>query len=155
MVVGYAVGPAILSRRLRGLPSIGVMAVSLSLTALVYAPIAAVEWPSVMPSGNVLASVAILAVVCTAVAFLAFAALIAEVDPVRATVITYVNPAVAAVLGVLVLRETLTIGMGVGFGLVIAGSVLATRPSRAVSTGRQPTTDAAAHPPAVADQPAA
>ena len=130
VVVGYAVGPAILARRLAGLPSIAVMGLSLALCALVYAPIAAVEWPSVAPSANVLVAVAILAVVCTAAAFVLFAALIGEIGPVRATVITYVNPAVAAVLGILVLQETFTVGMGIGFALVILGSTLATRPSR-------------------------
>lgn len=127
VIVGYAVGPAILARRLGGLPSIGVMALSLALSAVVYVPIAAVQWPATMPSDNALGSIAILAVVCTAAAFLAFAALIVEVGPVRATVITYVNPAVAAVLGVLVLREALTPTMVIGFVLVILGSTLATR----------------------------
>jgi len=139
VVIGYAIGPAILSRRLAGLPSVGVMALSLTLCALVYAPIAAVQWPSVMPSTNVLASVATLAIVCTAAAFLLFAALIAEIGPIRATVITYVNPAVAAVLGVLVLQETFTVGMAIGFVLVILGSTLATRPARtAFSPGTPP-----------------
>jgi drug/metabolite transporter (DMT)-like permease len=78
----------------------------------------------------VLGSVAVLAVVCTAIAFLLFFALIAEIGPVRATVITYINPAVAAVLGVMVLHENFTAGMAVGFVLVIAGSVLATRRPR-------------------------
>jgi drug/metabolite transporter (DMT)-like permease len=135
VVVGYAVGPAILSRRLGGLPSVAVMALSLALCAVVYVPIAAVQWPSVMPSPNVVASVVILAVVCTAAAFLVFAALIDEIGPVRATVITYVNPAVAAVLGVLVLNETFSLPMGIGFGLVIVGSALATRPP---GTSREP-----------------
>ena len=62
-----------------------------------------------------------LAVVCTALAFLLFFALIAEIGPVRATVITYVNPAVAAVLGVVILDEHFTVAMGVGFVLVLAG----------------------------------
>ncbi|HEY6017707.1 MAG TPA: DMT family transporter, partial [Gaiellaceae bacterium] len=83
-----------------------------------------------LPSGRVLASVAGLAVVCTALAFVLFFALIAEAGPVRATVITYVNPAVAAILGVALLDEPLTAGMAVGFVLVIAGSVLATRRER-------------------------
>lgn len=131
VVVGYAVGPAILARRLVGLPSIGVMAVSLALTAIVYAPIAAVQWPSVVPSTNALAAIAILGLVCTAAAFLLFAALVAEIGPVRVTLITYVNPAVAALLGVVVLRETFTMAMGIGFVLVIVGSVLATRPRQA------------------------
>jgi drug/metabolite transporter (DMT)-like permease len=127
VVIGYAVGPAILARRLGGLPTVGVMAVSLALCAVVYVPIAALQWPQVVPSTNVIAAIVILAVVCTAAAFLVFAALIDEVGPVRATVITYVNPAVAAVLGVLVLHEVFTPSMGIGFVLVILGSTLATR----------------------------
>jgi drug/metabolite transporter (DMT)-like permease len=127
VVIGYAVGPAILSRRLGGLPTVGVMALSLALCAVVYVPIAAAQWPSTVPSPNVIASVVILAVVCTAAAFLVFAALIDEIGPVRATVITYINPAVAAVLGVLVLHETFSLAMAIGFLLVILGSMLATR----------------------------
>jgi drug/metabolite transporter (DMT)-like permease len=129
VVIGYAVAPAILARRLGGVSSLGVMAMSLLLSAVVYAPVAALEWPASVPSANVIASVVVLGVVCTALAFILFAALIAEIGPVRATVITYVNPAVAAVLGVLVLNETFTLPMGLGFGLVILGSTLATRPS--------------------------
>ncbi|MCU0504238.1 MAG: DMT family transporter [Chloroflexi bacterium] len=127
VVVCYAVGPFILSRRLHGVPSTGIMAVALALTALLYLPVAAVTLPTAPPSREALASIAILGVVCTAAAFLLFAALIREVGPVRATVITYVNPAVAAVLGVLVLAETLTPAMIAGFALAIAGSTLATR----------------------------
>ena len=127
VAVCYAVGPAILSRRLDGLSSIGVMSLSLALTALLYVPIAAVDWPAGVPSRDALLAIAILGVVCTAAAFLIFAALIVEIGPVRSTVITYVNPAVATVLGVIVLNERFTIGMAIGFGLVIVGSVLATR----------------------------
>jgi drug/metabolite transporter (DMT)-like permease len=127
VVVCYAVGPFILARRLAGVSSIGIMALALTLTALLYAPVAAIQWPAATPSGSALASIAVLGVVCTAAAFLLFAALIGEVGPVRATVITYVNPAVAAVLGVLILGETLTAPMLLGFALAIAGSTLATR----------------------------
>ncbi len=126
VVVCYALGPFILSRRLVGVSSLGIMALSLTLTALVYAPFAILDWPAATPGQAALASILVLAVVCTAVAFLVFAALIREVGPVRATVITYVNPAVAAVLGVLVLSETLTPAMLLGFALAIAGSTLAT-----------------------------
>jgi len=108
----------------------GVIAVSLAACAVVYAPVAAVQWPTSVPPTDTIVSVAVLAVVCTALAFVLFFALIAEIGPVRATVITYINPAVAAVLGVLVLSENFTVGMAVGFVLVIAGSVLATRRSR-------------------------
>lgn len=130
VAVCYALGPVILARRLNGLPAVGVMSLSLGLTCLVYVPFAAVQWPTALPSPAVIGSIATLAIVCTAIAFLVFAALIDAVGPVRATVITYINPAVAAVLGVLVLNETLTPPMIVGFGLVTLGSVLATRPPR-------------------------
>jgi drug/metabolite transporter (DMT)-like permease len=131
VVVGYALGPAILSRRLDGLPTVGIMAVSLTLVAIVFVPIAANQWPTTTPSTDVLVAVVVLATVCTAAAFILFGALIDSVGPVRSTVITYINPAVAAVLGVLVLHETLSIPMAIGFALVIAGSVLATRPAPA------------------------
>ena len=126
VVVGYALGPALLARYLSDLPSVGVMAVSLALCAVAYAPVALLQWPAFVPSPTVLVSVAVLAVVCTALAFMLFIALIAEVGPVRATVITYINPAVAALLWVVVLRETFRVGMGVGFVLVLLGSALAT-----------------------------
>jgi drug/metabolite transporter (DMT)-like permease len=140
VAVCYAVGPAILQRWLRGLPALGVIAASLFLTALVYLPFAATSLPDQTPSTAALASVAALAVVCTAVAFLVFFALIGEIGPVRATVITYVNPAVAAVLGIVILDERFTLGMAVGFALVLAGSVLATRRG-AERVERQPVLD--------------
>jgi drug/metabolite transporter (DMT)-like permease len=126
VAVCYAVGPIILSRWLADAPPLGVVAVSLALAALVYLPFAAVSLPSSFPSAEVTLSVVGLAVLCTAVAFLLFFALIAEAGPVRATVITYVNPVVAAVVGVAVLGEPFTFGMAVGFALVLAGSLLAT-----------------------------
>ncbi|MHB8469587.1 MAG: DMT family transporter [Gaiellaceae bacterium] len=127
VAVCYAVGPAILARSLSDLPAVSVIAVSLAFCALVYAPIAAFQLPLSLPSAEILISVVVLAVVCTALAFVLFFALIAEVGPVRATVITYVNPAVAAVLGVAALGERFTAGMGIGFALVLAGLTLATR----------------------------
>ena len=100
VAVCYAIGPAILVRWLSDAPTLGVIAASLVVTAVVFAPIAAFSVPEQMPSPKVVGSVLGLAIVCTAIAFLLFFALIAEVGPVRATVITYVNPAVAAILGV-------------------------------------------------------
>ncbi len=127
VAVCYAVGPVILQRWLADLPPLGVVCASLGATAVAYLPITALAGVGRSPSASVVVSVVTLAVVCTALAFLVFFALIAEIGPVRATVITYVNPAVAAVLGVAVLGETFTTGMGIGFALVLAGSVLATR----------------------------
>jgi drug/metabolite transporter (DMT)-like permease len=130
VAIGYAVGPWILARYLAGLPGLGVIAVGLGVTALGYLPFALTHLPAHVPDRKVVGSVLVLAVVCTALAFVLFFALIAEVGPVRATVITYINPAVAVTLGVLLLHEPFTLGIAVGFALVLTGSVLATRRSR-------------------------
>jgi drug/metabolite transporter (DMT)-like permease len=142
--VCYAVGPVILQRWLADLPALGVIAASLAVVAVAFIPIAAFSPPTELPTGKVILSVLGLAVICTALAFLLFFALIAEIGSVRATVITYVNPAVAAILGVLILDEHFTTGMAVGFALVLLGSVLATRPGRtrpSEASGYPPTAD--------------
>jgi drug/metabolite transporter (DMT)-like permease len=125
--LGYSIGPLIASRKLREAPSLGTNAVCLSLAALVYAPFAVATWPREVPHGNVIASIVALGVVCTGAAFVFFFALIAEVGPARATVFTYVNPAVAVALGVAILGEHLTPAIAASFALIIAGSFLATR----------------------------
>jgi drug/metabolite transporter (DMT)-like permease len=129
--LGYAIGPLIANRKLADLPPVAVNAVCLGAATVIYAPFAAATWPHKMPSLQVLGSLVGLGVVCTAAAFLVFFQLIAEVGPARATVITYVNPAVAVALGVGVLGERLTPAVGVSFMLILGGSVLATRPAKA------------------------
>ncbi len=126
VAICYAVGPIVLARWLSAVPGLGVVAASLLISTAIYLPFAAFSLPSELPGWKTGASVLTLAVVCTALAFVVFFQLIAEIGPVRATVITYINPAVAAVLGVTVLSERFTLGMGLGFALVLAGSVLAT-----------------------------
>ncbi len=132
----YATGPLIAARKLSGVPPLGMTAACLAFAAVVYAPFAAITWPSAMPAGKVLAALFGLAVICTAVAFVLFFALIAEAGPARATVITYVNPAVAVALGVLVLGEQLTASMAAAFVLILAGSVLATRAGGGAAGGQ-------------------
>ena len=127
VVLGYGTAPMIITRKFADLPALGVIAAALGLTAVGFAPAAAVSWPPRMPSGQVLASVLVLALACTVAAFLVFFQLIAEVGANRATVITFVNPAVALLLGVLLLDEPVTAGLVLGFPLVLLGCVLATR----------------------------
>ncbi len=127
VAVCYAIGPLVAARRLSELPSLGLTAACLAVAAIVYAPVAAITWPSAAPAGKVIAALCTLAVVCTAIAFVVFFALIAEVGPARASVITYINPAVAVVLGIGVLGEHLTLTMAIAFVAILGGSVLATR----------------------------
>ncbi len=145
VAVCYAIGPLVASRKLSALPSLGITAVCLAFAAVVYAPLAALTWPSSVPAAKVFWAIGGLAVVCTAVAFIGFFALIAEAGPARATVITYVNPAVAVVLGALVLNERITPVMVGAFALILSGSVLATR------GGRRQSADGVAQPAGQAD----
>ncbi|WP_164234413.1 DMT family transporter [Microbacterium hydrocarbonoxydans] len=120
VAVLYATAPFIVARRLGDVPSIGTITLSLLMIGVLYLPIALLtqhEVPTLPSIGALLA----LAVICTAVAFLAFFALIREVGPVRAPLFTYVNPVVAIILGALVLSEPLTPGLLIGFPLIIAG----------------------------------
>jgi drug/metabolite transporter (DMT)-like permease len=125
--VGYATGPLIANRKLADVPGAAANTVCLGMAALAYAPAAIVTWPRTMPSAEVIASLAALGAICTAAAFVLYFRLIAEVGAARATVITYVNPAVAVALGVIVLGEPLTAAIVGSFVLILAGSFLATR----------------------------
>jgi drug/metabolite transporter (DMT)-like permease len=135
--LGYAIGPLIANRKLADLPPVAVNTACLGAAAVVYAPLAALTWPRTTPSVQVLLALAGLGVICTAAAFLVFFRLIAEVGPARATVITYVNPAVAVALGVIILGEPLTPAIGAAFVLILGGSILATRPSTPKRRGTQ------------------
>jgi len=132
VVVGYALGPAILSRWMPDLPGVGVVAVSLGGAALIYIPVVLLtrSWPTAWPSTEVTVAIIVLAVVCSALAFLLMVGLIAEIGPVKATTITYVNPAVAIIAGVLVLGERVTVWTVLGFALVLSGSWLVTQRRR-------------------------
>lgn len=132
---GYALGPIIITKMLSDVASIGVIAWSLLLAGFIYLPVVTYEvltdsWRAsgvTSVSINAILSVVALGVLCSAIAFVGVFALIKEVGPTRTTVITYINPAVAIILGVLVLSEPITTGILIGFPLVLIGSVMATR----------------------------
>jgi drug/metabolite transporter (DMT)-like permease len=127
-VVGYATAPIIVAKWMSDVPGIGLAGVSLGIAAIVYLPAVALtqSWPTAWPSEPVIVSVLLLAFVCSAIGFIVFFALIAEIGPVRATAVTYINPAIAIVAGAVLLGEAVTVWTIVGFALVIAGSWLVT-----------------------------
>lgn len=130
VVVGYATAPLVVSRALPGVPGVAASSVALLVTAVVYAPFAVPRFGEVTAaSAEAQLSLLGLGLLCTAVALALFFALIREVGPQRALVITFVNPVVAVLLGVLLLGEPFTLGIAVGLPLVLAGCVLATRRS--------------------------
>jgi len=124
--LGYAIGPMTLKRQLAALDPRATMGMSLAIAAVVLTPFAAISPPHDSPSADVIISLLVLGIVCTALAFVIFGALIAEIGPGRALVITYVNPVVAVALGVIVLDERPGAGAIAGLLLIIAGSWLST-----------------------------
>jgi drug/metabolite transporter (DMT)-like permease len=128
VTVFWAVAPIIVVKRLPGVPALGMAALTLLINAIGFAPLAARNLPSSVSTETVL-SVVGLAVVCTAVAFLIYFSLIREVGASRSAIVTYVNPLVAVMLGVIVLGEPVTLGIAIGTPLILLGSVLATAPS--------------------------
>lgn len=125
--LGYAIGPLIIQRHLAGLDPYGPIAASLLVSSMVLLIPAALAFPARLPSALVLASMAILGIVCTAVAMLLMFYLVSHAGASRAAVITYINPAVAALLGVSLLHERLGTGGILAFVLILLGSWLATR----------------------------
>ena len=122
----YAIAPLIAARYLADVPTLPMTAVCLGFAALVYAAPAAATWPDQMPSTPVLLALGGLAVICTALAFIVFFALIREIGAARALVFTYINPAVALAAGVIVLNEPLTAWNVAALLLILAGCILAT-----------------------------
>ncbi len=128
VAVCFAIGPYVVDRHLCDLPTLGVITASLIMNAVLYAPAIAL-WPPQSLSPAAAGSVLTLSLVCTALAFLLFFDLVREVGPSRTTIVTYVNPLVAVLLGVIVLSEPFTLGIALGMPLVLLGSALATAPS--------------------------
>jgi drug/metabolite transporter (DMT)-like permease len=134
--VGYAVGPLIIQRYLGAFDSIGAVAASLAVASAVLLLPAAATFPERWPSAVALSSIAVLGVLCTAVAMLLMFYLVREAGASRATIITYINPVVATLLGVGLLHERLGLGGVVAFAVILIGSILATRPTAGQQAGR-------------------
>jgi drug/metabolite transporter (DMT)-like permease len=127
--IGYATGPLIVLKHLAQMDSVGAAAASLGVASLLLLPAAVLTFPQQLPSPLALASIAVLGVLCSALAMLLMFYLIRQAGASRATLITYINPAVATLLGVLVLHERLGLGGMLAFVLILLGSWLASRKS--------------------------
>jgi len=123
----YAISALLIKRPvIATLPSLAVVTVECITTTILLLPLAVTRLPARFPDLQVLFSLLILGLICTALAYVLFFALVGEIGAGRAAVITYVNPAVSVLLGVIFLGEPLNISLAVGFLLIIAGSWLST-----------------------------
>jgi drug/metabolite transporter (DMT)-like permease len=124
--VGYAIGPMLVKLGMDGIDSRAAMGASLVIATVILAPLAAVDLPQRTPTAGAWAAVAGLGVFCTAMAFVVYTVLVREAGTGRATIITYVNPLVAVVLGVTLLSERPGPGALAGLVMILAGSWLST-----------------------------
>jgi drug/metabolite transporter (DMT)-like permease len=130
--VGYAYAVIMVISNLPLVDGIAINGLAMALTSVFWAPVAIAQWPSSI-SFNAVAALVALGIFSTAIAFILFFTLLKDIGPARGSLVTYVNTAVAVVLGVIILREPLTIGIIVGLPLVLIGSYLASRKNKSAS----------------------
>jgi drug/metabolite transporter (DMT)-like permease len=123
-IIGYAVGPLIVQRYLADVDELGALSVSLVVSSIILLPFALWTAPTSLPSPLALTSIATLGIFSTALALLLYFYLINEAGAARASIVAYISPAVAAVLGVLVLHEPFGFGLVAGLVLILGGSWL-------------------------------
>jgi len=122
----YGFSASLTKRRLSGVAPMAVAAGSQLAAALVLAVPAALWWPSVAPSSTAWLTIALLAVLCTGLAYLLYFRLIAHVGPANAIAVTFLIPAFAVLWGWLLLDERIGISMVVGCAVILIGTGLAT-----------------------------
>jgi drug/metabolite transporter (DMT)-like permease len=128
--IGYSVAPVIVATKIPNVSGVAVNGLAMAIVAVVYAIPAIFSLPgeiAAAPPIESWLSLLGLGVICSAIAFVAFFRLIKEIGSARATLVTYMNMAVAVLLGIILLAEPITPGILIGFPLVLIGSVLATR----------------------------
>ncbi|HEY0001655.1 MAG TPA: DMT family transporter [Actinoplanes sp.] len=132
----YAVATFLVQRTAGDVPPEALAGATTTISTLVLAPFALLSLPAQAVRVEAWASLGALGVLCTAVALLAFYGLIGLVGSNRAGLVTYVNPVVAVLLGVLLLNERIDASTAAGFALVAVGCWLSTRPAPAGETRR-------------------
>jgi len=128
----YAYAVLMVTSNLPGVDGVAINGLAMAITAIFYMPISIAVWPSNPVSFDAIAALVALGVFSTAIAFMLFFIVIAEIGPARGSLTTYVNTAVAVVLGIIILNEPITLGIIVGLPLVLLGSYLASRKSKLV-----------------------
>lgn len=128
--IGYAVAPVIVATKIPNVSGVAVNGLAMAIVAVVYAVPSLFALPgeiAAAPPVESWLSLVGLGVICSAIAFVAFFRLVREIGSARATLVTYMNMAVAVLLGIILLSEPITPGILIGMPLVLIGSVLATR----------------------------
>jgi drug/metabolite transporter (DMT)-like permease len=131
--IGYTIAPMMIRRKAPELNGLAVNSVALLIAAIIFLPIGILQWPTTLPSTKSILALIALAIFPTAIAFVTYFAVMSSLGPTRASLVTYVNTAVAVLLGIAILHERLTLGVGLGLPLILAGSYLASKKSPATN----------------------
>jgi len=125
MLYAYAVN--MITKKLPDVSGIALNGVAMAISALFFAPFAYIQWPKTAIPTNAVLCIVGLGVLCTALAFVIFFTVMADIGPARASLVTYINTAFAVLLGVIILSEPITLGIMVGLPMVLVGSYFASR----------------------------
>lgn len=127
--IGYAYAVIMVTSNLPLVDGIAINGLAMALTSVFWAPVAIAQWPTKVSLNSTIALIG-LGIFCTAFAFILFFTLLKDIGPARGSLVTYLNTAVAVLLGVIILGEKMTIGIVVGLPLVLVGSYLASRKNK-------------------------
>lgn len=122
----YGVAACFAKRYLQGVKAFVVVGGSQCFAALCLFPVSLFFWPSTMPSMTSWLHLMILGVLCTAIAYIMYFRLIANVGAANAITVAYLVPVFGVFWAMIFLHERLSLGMWIGAGLVLAGVCLAT-----------------------------
>lgn len=104
--------------------------------AVVLLPVAFVTWPDTPISLKAWIAAILMGLFSTALAYILYFRLIANVGPIKAITVTYLIPLFAMVLGAVVIDEPITVSMLVGCAVILLGTALATGLVRLPVSGR-------------------
>jgi drug/metabolite transporter (DMT)-like permease len=121
----YGFAACLAKKRLSGVPPMALATGSQLSAAIVLAAPALWLRPAVAPSATAWIGLALLAVLCTGVAYILYFRLIAHTGPTNASAVTFLIPAVAAFFGWLFLDEAITLSMVIGAAVILVGTALA------------------------------
>lgn len=124
-------------RWLADVPAVGVSGVMTAISSVAFLVPAAVNLPRHIPRSTSLLALAALGLINTGVAYWLFYLLIDQAGAATASVITYVMPVVALLLGVGLLGEQFTMGAIAGLILIGLGAWLATSRQPSSTSGHQ------------------
>jgi len=143
----YGVASVYAKAKLTGMPSFSIALYSQLGAALALAPSLPLSPPAGLLSALVVANVLALGLASTAVAYMLYFRLIANIGPARALSVTFLIPLFGVFWGVVFLGETLAANTLAGCALILGGTWLAVRaqlpPSHPVRLNEHQTSSAA------------